>query len=137
MKAKSEDYYDFEKGFAINTDMVYAERIQDVQLRGSGDAAKIFVTIQRRYARLDVLQAHHAVLRSRGADPITTPSAVLREQILQEEGWGDAVLKEERNLVFLKEKTPAELELIAAGQSLPVKYLDCSSTPFPRSATHH
>jgi hypothetical protein len=125
MTPKKEAYYNLEKGFAIDTDMVYAERIQDVQLRGSGDAAKIFVTIERRYARLDTLQEKLS-LRPSG-DRRLTPNALLREQMLQEEEWGDAVLKEQRNLVFLKEKTSAELEAISAGQFVPVRYLNCES----------
>jgi hypothetical protein len=128
MQAKGADYYDFKKGFAPDSQMLYAERIQDVRLRGSGDAAKIFVTIERRYARNDALDKTLARFHKQNPGSKTNTRAILREQMLRGEEWGDAILKEERNLVFLKEKTPAELELIAAGQSLPVKYLDCLST---------
>jgi hydroxyacyl-ACP dehydratase HTD2-like protein with hotdog domain len=121
-------YYDTEKGFAVDTDVVCAERIQDVQLRGQGDAAKIFVTIQRRYARNDTLYANLARLRAeygRRAKQ-ASPQWHFREQLLNEEEWGDAVLKEERNLVFLKEKTSTELDAIKAGQLTSIKYLDCT-----------
>jgi hypothetical protein len=130
MQAKGADYYDFDKGFTPDSYMLYAERIQDVRLRGSGDAAKIFVTIERRYARTETLDKTLVSLREQDAGSKTSISAILREQMLRGEEWGDAILKEERNLVFLKEKTPAELELIAAGQTLPVKYLDCLSTSY-------
>jgi hydroxyacyl-ACP dehydratase HTD2-like protein with hotdog domain len=119
-------YFDSEKGFVANSDVVCAERIKDVRLAGQGDAEKIFVTIERRYARNDALHARRVARRAeygkRGTEP--SPQALFRDQ-LSEEAWGDALLREERNLVFLKEKTTAELEAITAGQLQPVKYLDC------------
>jgi hydroxyacyl-ACP dehydratase HTD2-like protein with hotdog domain len=120
-------YHDTERGFTVNTDVVCAERIQDVQLRGQGEAAKIFVTIRRRYARSDTLHANLARLRleyGRRAKQVN-PQWQFREQLLNED-WGDAVLKEERNLVFLKKKTSSELDAIKAGQLVTIKYLDCT-----------
>ncbi|KAF2823832.1 hypothetical protein CC86DRAFT_327772 [Ophiobolus disseminans] len=111
-------YHDPAKGFAVDSFIVCAERIQDVQLRGHGDAAKIFVTIDRRFARLDTLRAKR---QARGGP-------IFQHQLLHEE-WGDAILREQRNLVFLREKTPAELEAIANGQMVAVKYLEPPGSP--------
>jgi hydroxyacyl-ACP dehydratase HTD2-like protein with hotdog domain len=126
LELRGDTYFDNEKGFAANSDMVCAERIKDVRLMGQGNAEKIFVTIERRYARNDALHARRVAQRGehgkRGTEP--NPQALFRDQLSSEE-WGDALLREERNLVFLKEKTSAELEAIKAGQLQPVKYLDC------------
>ena len=116
-------YYQTGKGFAVDTTMVCAERIQDVQLRGQGEAAKVFVTIDRRFARLDTLRAKYQDLPTAGGRPIG-PLWQFKQQ-LRSDGWGDAVLREQRNLVFLKEKTPTELEAIKAGEMVPVRYLKC------------
>jgi hypothetical protein len=119
------EYYHKQRGLVVDSDMLCAERIQDVQLKGSGDAAKIFVTLERRFTRWDTLQTRLALRSStRG------PQELFRRQLLDEE-WGDALLKEERNLVFLKEKTPAEVEAIRAGQLAPTKYLEGSLCPIP------
>jgi hypothetical protein len=121
MKLRQEEYYHKKRGFAIDSEMVCAERIQDVQLRGHGDAAKIFVTLERRFTRLDTLKTRLALGQHSGQP--SDPQVLFQQQLLSED-WGDAVLKEERDLVFLKEKTPAELEAIKAGQLAPVKYLE-------------
>jgi hydroxyacyl-ACP dehydratase HTD2-like protein with hotdog domain len=125
MQLRQEEYHHKQRGFAIDSDMVCAERIKDVQLRGQGDAAKIFVTLERRYTRWETLQKHlrPGLPSARSLDADT--EAIFQQQLLNED-WGDAVLKEERDLVFLKEKTPAEFEAIKAGQLAPIKYLEGS-----------
>jgi hypothetical protein len=45
------------------------------------------------------------------------------QQVKSGAEWGDAWVKEERNLVFLKPKTAAELMAIQAGQTLVPRYL--------------
>lgn len=118
-------YYNTEKGFAANSTMVCAERIQDVQLRGHAEAAKIFVTIERRFTRLDTLMTEHVKPLEAISKDIARrhgPHQQFRRQLGAQE-WGDAVLKEYRNLVFLKDRTPAELDAIKAGQSAPLKYM--------------
>jgi hypothetical protein len=56
-----------------------------------------------------------------------SPQWHFREQ-LRSKAWGDAILIEQRNLVFLKDKTTAELDAIKAGNMVPVKYLKRQST---------
>jgi hypothetical protein len=125
MQMRQEEYYHKQRGFNIDSDMACAERIKDVQLRGQGDAAKIFVTLERRYTRWETLQKH-----MRPGPPSALPwdadiEAIFRRQLLNED-WADAMLKEERDLVFLKEKTPTEFKAIQAGQLVPIKYLEGS-----------
>jgi hypothetical protein len=126
-------YYNTETGFAANSTMVCAERIQDVQLRGHNEAAKIFVTIERRFTRLDTLMAKHKKpLADISKDMVRRmgPHWHFQQQLKGEE-WGDAVLKEYRNLVFLKERTPAELSAIEAGQTASLKYMKCTFSTLP------
>jgi hypothetical protein len=126
MKLNATEYYRLDKGFAMDSSIACAERIQDVQLRGAGDAAKIFVTLERRFTRLETLREKIRSLPQRVER--VSPLEVFREQLLSND-WGDAVLKEVRNLVFLKHKTRAELETIQSGHFVPVKYLQCWSSP--------
>jgi hypothetical protein len=123
--AKSDDYFDKFRGFSVNTPMAGVERIKHVRLHGQDDTAKIFVTIDRRFARVDTLQenykARHGSLgRSSGLRRIQR----YFENQLHSDAWGSAILKEERNLVFFKERSAAELDNIKAGQMASVKYLD-------------
>ncbi|KAH7386996.1 hypothetical protein DE146DRAFT_190064 [Phaeosphaeria sp. MPI-PUGE-AT-0046c] len=116
MELNTEQYYHANRGFTAGSDMICAERIQDVQLRGHGDAVKIFVTLHRRFARWDSLHGQDA------------PQASFEQQLHSDE-WGKALLKEERNLVFLTDKTAAEHESIRAGQFVPVRYLESPGNP--------
>jgi hypothetical protein len=129
MELRAGEYYHKQRGLVVDSDMLCAERIQDVRLKGSGDAAKIFVTLERRFTRWDTLQARLALRSS-----TLGPQELFKRQLLDEE-WGDAVLKEERNLVFLKEKTPAEVEAIRAGQLAPTKYLEGVPCPVPTTTS--
>jgi hydroxyacyl-ACP dehydratase HTD2-like protein with hotdog domain len=131
IQLRPDDYYDKARGLTLDTAMVGAERIKEVRLRGQDDATKIFVTIERRFARLDRLkeryrEAHGSLGRTSG---LGRSQRYFEEQIRQDEGWGDAILKEERNLVFMKERTTAELEAIKAGNMAAVKYLDRTCRP--------
>jgi hydroxyacyl-ACP dehydratase HTD2-like protein with hotdog domain len=130
VRISPEAYYDQGTGFATDSSVVCAEHIADVQLRGNGDAAKIFVTIERRFARHDsLLEKHVAPLRGiqSASKRSLSPQWHFREQ-LRSKAWGDAILIEQRNLVFLKDKTTAELDAIKAGNMVPVKYLKRQST---------
>ncbi|KAH8725187.1 hypothetical protein GQ44DRAFT_616351, partial [Phaeosphaeriaceae sp. PMI808] len=122
IKMKPADYYHNTRGFAIDSNVVCAERIVNVQLKGQGDAAKLFVDIERRFARQDMLQSNSQGPRSKD------PQWSFRIQMLKSD-WGPAMLREQRQLVFLKEKTPAELASIKAGELSPVKYLDPPKNP--------
>jgi hydroxyacyl-ACP dehydratase HTD2-like protein with hotdog domain len=128
---KPDDYYDKTRGLTLDAVMAGAERIKDVQLRGQDDAAKIFVTIERRFAHLEKLkegyrEAHGSLGRGTG---VVRGQIYFEEQMRQDEGWGDAILREERILVFMKERTAAEREAIKAGDMAAVKYLDRACRP--------
>ncbi|KAJ8106229.1 hypothetical protein OPT61_g9677 [Boeremia exigua] len=104
--------------FRLFSRVACVEHIKDVRLQGSGDEAKIFVTIERRFAlERKVKDAARSQAES-GVD----------------EEWGDALLKEERNLVFLKPKTAAELKAIKGGETLVPRYLKCTRVPRFRSS---
>lgn len=99
------------------------ERIKDVQLRGNGAEAKIFVTIERSF--------RHSPTRENGVEH--RPQQYVRAGQSQQAGhsdddWGDAFMKEERHLVFLRPITTAELEAVHAGQLPPPRYLKCMNT---------
>ncbi|KZM19471.1 uncharacterized protein EKO05_0003042 [Ascochyta rabiei] len=97
------------------------ERIKDVRLQGENDTTNIFVTIERRFA-----------LFNRLADRARSPSAELDaktnlvQQVHSGVEWGDALMKEERNLVFLKAKTDIEL---TADQTHTTRYLKSPTNP--------
>ncbi|KAL6160233.1 hypothetical protein ACJBU6_01580 [Exserohilum turcicum] len=131
LKLNSDDYFNKRNGFARDTPMTGVERIKHVQLRGQGDAAKIFVTIERRFARLDTLKQRYSALYDRLGKDSGLPKiqAFFENQLLSDDDWGDALLKEERNLVFLKERSTEELGAIKAGQVTPIKYLDPPGKP--------
>ena len=125
VRLKPDKYYHKKSGFAVDTAIVGAERIKDVQLRGKDEAAKIFVTIERRFARLDQLYESHRKVHQ-GSEKSNGPNVQrhFKQQLRGDEEWGDAILKEERNLVFFRERTAAEMDAIKAGQMAPVRYLD-------------
>jgi hypothetical protein len=126
IQLRPDDYYHKKRGLTLDTEMAGVERIKDVRLRGQDHSAKIFVTIERRFARLEQLKEGHRETRgSLGRNGgLGNAMRYFGEQMQQDEGWGDAILKEERNLVFMKERTTAELEAIKAGEGTAVKYLD-------------
>lgn len=134
---RPELYYQDKDGFTLNSSGLCAERIRDVQLRGDGDAAKIIVTIERRFARHDALAARcRAAAGSQGLSQSQLLQQVCADFGAQQhdgQEWGDALFKEVRNLVFLKERTPAELDAIRAGNMPPVRYL--AGPPCPPSPT--
>ncbi|CAI9634657.1 unnamed protein product [Alternaria burnsii] len=133
IQLKPNGYLEYARCCTAGTVMVGTEQIKHVRLHGEGDTAKIFVTIERRFAGAErgVDKGKH------GKRPpgVSVHPQEVREDLTQQsraevdDGWGDAVLKEERNLVFFKERTAAELEAVKAGQMAPVKYLDPSGKP--------
>jgi len=125
IQVKPDEYFDKLRGFALDTPMAGAEYIKQVELRGEGDDAKIVVTIERRYARVDQLKesyrAEHGSLgRTSGREKIQN---YLADQMRNDQGWGNSLLKEERNLFFFKQRNAAEMKAIQAGKMAPVKYL--------------
>ncbi|XP_014559933.1 hypothetical protein COCVIDRAFT_90423 [Bipolaris victoriae FI3] len=131
MQAKPNDYFDKFRGFAVDTPMAGIEHIKHVRLHGQDDTAKIFVTVERRFARLDALQESYRALHgSLGrATGLRKIQSYFEDQLSNDEAWGNAVLKEERNLVFFKERSAAELDAIKAGQMASIKYLDPPRDP--------
>ena len=100
--------------FSLQREVTCLEHIKDVRLQGEDDTAKIFMTIERRFASFNQL--------ARQSGGLDVHSYIL-QQVRDGVEWGDALLKEERNLVFLKAKTDVELMAIQAGQTLAPKYL--------------
>jgi hydroxyacyl-ACP dehydratase HTD2-like protein with hotdog domain len=113
-------YFSLQDGWLLNHDFVCAESISDVQLRGNGDSAKIFVTIERRFARSD----------SKNVNRYKDIGRELQDQMQKGAEWGDASLIEERNLVFMKARSTEEVDAIKEDKFTPVRYLKCSP---PRS----
>ncbi|KAF1933560.1 uncharacterized protein M421DRAFT_39982, partial [Didymella exigua CBS 183.55] len=96
------------------------ERIKDVRLHGTGDEAKIFVTVERRFASRSATEGE-----SEG-----TLSANNFKRAIRDNDWSDSLVKEERNLVFMKAKTAAELISITSGQGLgATRYLKALEHP--------
>ncbi|EMD67662.1 hypothetical protein COCSADRAFT_158029 [Bipolaris sorokiniana ND90Pr] len=131
MQAKPDVYFDKFRGFAVDTPMAGVEHIKHVRLHGQGDTAKIFVTIERRFARIDALQESYRALHgSLGrATGLRKIQSYFEDQLRGDDAWGNAVLKEERNLVFFKERSVAELDAIKSSQMASIKYLDPPGDP--------
>ncbi|KAF2128608.1 hypothetical protein P153DRAFT_293368 [Dothidotthia symphoricarpi CBS 119687] len=133
MRIRPELYHHKTDGFIMDTFGVCAERIQDVQLRGTGDSAKVFVTIERRFARHDLLSVRYREAARDIADSRARTShdalAYFRSQQNNDDEWGDALFKEVRNLVFLKKRTADELDAAKTGNMPPIKYLPAPSNP--------
>ncbi|CAO2649442.1 Nn.00g068270.m01.CDS01 [Neocucurbitaria sp. VM-36] len=130
VQLKPDEYMNKKSGFILGASIAGAERIKDVRLRGKDDAAKIFVTIERRFARLDRLyESHRRVHEGSKASNAPNVHRHFKQQLRDDEEWGDAILKEERNLVFFKERTVAEIDAIKAGQMAPIRYLDPPGKP--------
>jgi acyl dehydratase len=136
IQLKPNGYLDYARCCTAGTVMAGTEQIKHVRLHGEGDTAKIFVTIERRFAGLE--DAERGVDKGKhGKRPpgVSVHPQEARGDLTQQlrakvdDGWGDAVLKEERNLVFFKERTAAELEAVKAGQMATVKYLDPPGNP--------
>jgi hydroxyacyl-ACP dehydratase HTD2-like protein with hotdog domain len=124
LQIKPDDYVDPISGFRLDAPILGAERIKDVQLRGQGDGAKIFVTIERRFARVDRVQENYRKMHGSIRRGHIAKTQRFFEEQLRDAGWGDSILTEERNLVFFKERTAEEKDAIKAGQLAPVRYLD-------------
>lgn len=118
VKLKPDLRLDCELPFRLKQRVACLERIKDVRLQGTGDEAKIFVTIERRIA-------------SRSADPDQSEGKLTAnnfKRAIRDNDWSDSVVKEERNLVFMKAKTAAELMSIQTGQALgDTRYLKSTS----------
>ncbi|KAJ6281954.1 hypothetical protein J3E71DRAFT_362074 [Bipolaris maydis] len=131
IQAKPDVYFDKFRGFAVDTPTAGIEHIKHIRLHGQGDTAKIFVTIERRFARIDALQeSYRALYGSLGrATGLRKIQSYFEDQLRIDDTWGNAVLKEERNLVFFKERSVAELDAIKSGQMDSIKYLDPPGDP--------
>jgi hydroxyacyl-ACP dehydratase HTD2-like protein with hotdog domain len=108
-------YFSRENGFTMGAVVSCVERIKDVRMSGQGAASKVFVTIERRFARAAVEESE-----------VMSQSTMFRSQAeLQEETQkGETLMTEERNLVFFTERTEEELEDIQSGKMAQVRYLN-------------
>lgn len=114
--------------FSPTQKLLCHERIKDVQLRGTGVEAKIIVTIERSYCT---------------AYPSEDTSDDPAVESIPED-WKDVVMKEDRDLVFLKAKTAAELDSTVVPKYLEgttgiytiVRLLTCPSSYRPRRFLH-
>ncbi|KAL5409383.1 hypothetical protein PMIN04_011062 [Paraphaeosphaeria minitans] len=118
-------YFDENLGWALHKHILCFERIKDVRLRGQGEKEKIFITIERKFARYDPV--FQAIQNSRDK-PRRGPSlsVALTEQM---RNWNQAFVTEDRNIVFMRERSAEELEDIKAGNMAPVKYLQSLGEP--------
>ncbi|KAF2637711.1 hypothetical protein P280DRAFT_406666, partial [Massarina eburnea CBS 473.64] len=114
-------------GWKNDVRYVCIERIKDVQLRGQGDEAKIFVNIERRIASMERLLA--------SANDAKVSWYEVQEKSFEEDTHkgdgkgGNSMLVEERNLVFMQERSDAELAAIKTGEIPPIKYLKAPGNP--------
>ena len=95
------------------------EIIRDVQIKGREGEEKVFVGIERRIGRLDeILEQEHAT------EPAYRDSAI-RERLwtADEEDFGHTCVIERRNIVFLRERTPAGLLAAKEAVGKPAKML--------------
>ncbi|KAJ4353994.1 uncharacterized protein N0V89_005726 [Didymosphaeria variabile] len=118
-------YFGANTGWALHKHILCFERIKDVRLRGQGDNEKIFITIERKFARYDPV--FQAVQGSRDK-PRRGPSldVALKEEM---RNLDQAFLTEDRNIVFMRERSAGELQDIKAGKLAPVKYLQSLGQP--------
>jgi hydroxyacyl-ACP dehydratase HTD2-like protein with hotdog domain len=110
-------YFSRENGFTMGAVVSCMERIKDVRVSGQQAASKVFVTIERRFARAGVEE-----------DETMIQSTTFRSQTeLQEElQKGETLITEERNLVFLTERTERDT---LARETAQVRYLNCTYLP--------
>ncbi|KAJ4379230.1 hypothetical protein N0V86_005275 [Didymella sp. IMI 355093] len=104
--------------FRLKETVACVERIKDVRLQGTGDEAKIFVTIERRFAPRGVKDNE-----SEG-----TLSADDSKQVVRDSDWSDSLVKEERSLVFMKAKTGSESMAVTSDQGA-TRYLKAPTNP--------
>lgn len=119
------DKYFHHEGWFPEQFYVCSEHIKDVQLRGKDDAAKIFITIERRFARRSALRPNMDRATFDGDAGLLDAAAIaeFRKHARKNEDWGDASLVEERNLVFMKERSVEEMEAIRRGNVAPIRHL--------------
>jgi len=96
---------------------VCVEGIRDVSIKGKPGSEKVFVGIERRVAPVKSQDESEQSIRER----LWTSTA---------EEWGDAQLVERRNIVFMHERTPEELQAAAdTSKKSPQKKLDPQHKP--------
>ncbi|KAF1967044.1 hypothetical protein BU23DRAFT_516994 [Bimuria novae-zelandiae CBS 107.79] len=124
VKVNKDLYYDPEAGWATHRRILCSERIKDVQLRGSGDKEKIFISIERNFARIDPL--FDAIEGMEGRNRNFSLRKLLRERLRD---WDQFCLTEHRNIVFFRERSAEQWEDIKAGRTATVKYLQTPNEP--------
>lgn len=116
-------YFKADLGWTRNKDILCSERIKDVKLRGQGEKEKIFITIERKFARFDPVSR---AMSDSEQGPGSSKNALLRRKMLE---WEKPFLTEDRNIVFMRERSPEELQDIRVGKMTPIKYLPSLGQP--------
>ncbi|KAF2261047.1 hypothetical protein CC78DRAFT_570781 [Lojkania enalia] len=112
-----EKYYDESCGWYGNVNCFSIERIKDVQLR---DNDKILVKIERRFAPKAALR--HNI----GESPSDNAFDILSRKVPEAPEFGVASMVEERNLLFMRERSAEDLGASLSGT---IRYLPSSKTP--------
>jgi hydroxyacyl-ACP dehydratase HTD2-like protein with hotdog domain len=124
VRVNTDMYFDVDRGWQRDMEYVCVERIKDVRLHGQDDTAKIFVTVERQFVRRRIVPTGGDA----GISTTQNEALYFRKQ-LSTDGWGSAFLIEERNLVFMRERSTTELADIKSGKITPTRYLDPPGTP--------
>ena len=122
---RPDQYFNHKEGFVLGAAMTGVECIKDVRLRGHGNTAKLFVTIERRFFRTEHLLAAKKKKSPGGSHDTRQKVATYFKKLLQDTSWGDSILAEERVLVFFQEEPSAEPDASEDRHMAPIKYLDC------------
>jgi hypothetical protein len=102
-----------------DTRWVCHEFIRDMQIKGREGEEKVFVGIERRIGKLDeILEQEHAA-------KLAYQDSAIRGWLwtVDEEDFGRACVIERRNIVFMRERTPAELLAAKEAVGKPAKML--------------
>lgn len=124
LQAAIPKYFNKHVGFTLNNWVTCVEHIKDVKLIGRDDAAKIFVTIERRYVRPNLKNLDS--LMTGEMKPIIGDGE-FSIKFNDDDPWAHGVLKEQRTLVFLRERKPEEIQASTEGKFEKVKYVKCKS----------
>jgi hypothetical protein len=123
LKMNLMNYWHHHHGFFPGSQVVCSECITDVKRRGSPETEKIIVTVERRFINMwSILVEAGATKRKNHKERRRYANAYNRSW---EAGEGKDVtsLVEERQLIFMKQRTATELKEMEQGPIAPVRYL--------------
>lgn len=114
-----------------NSRAVCVEGIRDVAVKGKPGDEKVFVGIERRIAGLSMDE--HAELRTVGTDTsrIDALEEKIRSRLWQgkDTDFGPCSIIERRNIVFMRERSPEEIQAATAASRKPGKMLRPQHAP--------